>query len=295
MSLRRCNSTYRLLLLMLSAMLASCAVRDGAPESYDRDWRSIEDATPVALPFSRYGNPESYEVFGQSYQVMASNAGFSEEGLASWYGTKFHGRRTSSGEPYDMYAMTAAHKSLRIPSYVEVTNLSNNRKAIVKVNDRGPFHEGRVIDLSYAAATKLGVAATGTAPVTLRVIEAGQPQPVIDDVPIADSVIAKGALENKGRDNSAFADFIDAPFEEQVGEKIYVHVATFASEDSALNMLDYLRGRQFRSVRIHVENKQQNLLYRVRIGPVPSSLIAEKLISQLKEINHSNLKTVTYN
>lgn len=293
MSLQSYNNTYRLLLLTLSAMLASCAVRDGAPENYDRDWRSIEDATPVALPFSRYGNPDTYEVFGQNYQVMASNDGFSEKGLASWYGTKFHGRRTSSGEPYDMYAMTAAHKSLRIPSYVEVTNLSNNRKAIVKVNDRGPFHEGRVIDLSYAAATKLGVAATGTAPVTLRVIEAGQP--VIADVPTADSVMAKGALENKGRGNSALADFIDAPFEEQVGKEIYVHVAAFASEDSAMSMLNYLRGRQFRSVRIHVENRQQSLLYRVRIGPVPSSLIAEKLVFQLKEINRNNLKTVTYN
>lgn len=293
MSLQSYNNTYRLLLLTLSAMLASCAVRDGAPENYDRDWRTIEDATPVAMPFSRYGNPDTYEVFGQNYQVMASNDGFSEKGLASWYGTKFHGRRTSSGEIYDMYAMTAAHKSLRIPSYVEVTNLSNNRKAIVKVNDRGPFHEGRVIDLSYAAATKLGVAATGTAPVTLRVIEAGQPG--IDDVPTADTDTARAALENKGTDNSVPADFIEAPFEEQVGEKTYVHVAAFASEDSAMNMLDYLRDRQFRSVRIHVENRQQSLLYRVRIGPVPSSLIAEKLVFQLKEINRNSLKTVIYN
>ncbi|MDT8451592.1 MAG: septal ring lytic transglycosylase RlpA family protein [Gammaproteobacteria bacterium] len=293
MRLQSYNNAYRLLLLTLSAMLASCAVRDGAPESYDRDWRSIDDATPVVLPFSRYGNPDTYEVFGQTYQVMASNDGFSEKGLASWYGTKFHGRRTSSGEPYDMYAMTAAHKSLRIPSYVEVTNLSNNRKAIVKVNDRGPFHEGRVIDLSYAAATKLGVAETGTAPVTLRVIEAGQP--VINDVPVTDTSTEKTVLENKDRDNSAIADFIDAPFEEQVGKKIYVHVAAFASEGSAMSMLDYLKSRHFKSVRIHVENKQQNLLYRVRIGPVPSSVIAEKLVSQLKEINRNNLKTVTYN
>ena len=284
---------YRLLILAMSAMLASCAVRDGAPESYDRDWRTIEDATPVALPFSRYGNPDTYEVFGKSYQVMASNDGFSEEGLASWYGTKFHGRRTSSGEAYDMYAMTAAHKSLRIPSYVEVTNLSNNRKAIVKVNDRGPFHEGRVIDLSYAAATKLGVAETGTAPVTLRVIEAGQP--VIDEVPKANTVTANAALVNKGIDSSAVIGFTATPFEEQVENAIYVHVAAFSSEDSAMKMLDYLRDRQFKSVRIHVEPKQQSLLYHVRIGPIPSTLVAEKLISQLKEINRSNLKTVTYN
>ncbi len=277
------GNVYRSLILAISAMLASCAVRDGAPENYDRDWRTIKDATPVALPFSRYGNPDTYEVFGQSYQVMASNDGFSEEGLASWYGTKFHGRRTSSGEAYDMYAMTAAHKSLRIPSYVEVTNLSNNRKAIVKVNDRGPFHEGRVIDLSYAAATKLGVAETGTAPVMLRVIEAGQP--VIDDVPKANTATAKAAV----------ADFTGTPFKEQVEKAIYVHIAAFSSEDNATKMLKYLRGRQFKSVRIHVEHKQQSSLYHVRIGPVPSMLVAEKLISQLKEINRSTLKTVTYN
>ena len=286
------GNVYRLLILAMSAMLASCAVRDGAPENYDRDWRMIEDATPVALPFSRYGNPDTYEVFGQSYQVMASNDGFSEEGLASWYGTKFHGRRTSSGEAYDMYAMTAAHKSLRIPSYVEVTNLSNNRKAIVKVNDRGPFHEGRVIDLSYAAATKLGVAETGTAPVSLRVIEAGEP--VIDDVPKANTATANAALVNKGTDHSAVA-FTGTPFEEQVENEIYVHVAAYSSEGNAMKMLDYLRGRQFKSVRIHVEPKQQSLLYHVRIGPIPSTLVAEKLISQLREINRSNLKTVTYN
>lgn len=283
------GNVYRLLILALSTMLASCAVRDGAPESYDRDWRTIKDATPVALPFSRYGNPDTYEVFGQSYQVMASNDGFSEEGLASWYGTKFHGRRTSSGEAYDMYAMTAAHKTLRIPSYVEVTNLSNNRKAIVKVNDRGPFHEGRVIDLSYAAATKLGVAETGTAPVTLRVIEAGQP--VNDEVP----KVKTAAVVNKGTDKSVVADFTGTPFEEQVENAIYVHVAAFSSEDNAIKMLEYLRGRQFKSVRIYIEHKQQSLLYHVRIGPVPSMLVAEKLISQLKEINRSNLKTVTYN
>lgn len=286
------GNVYRLLILAMSAMLASCAVRDGAPENYDRDWRMIEDATPVALPFSRYGNPDTYEVFGQSYQVMASNDGFSEEGLASWYGTKFHGRRTSSGEAYDMYAMTAAHKSLRIPSYVEVTNLSNNRKAIVKVNDRGPFHEGRIIDLSYAAATKLGVAETGTAPVSLRVIEAGEP--VIDDVPKANTATANAALVNKGMDHSAVA-FTGTPFEEQVENEIYVHVAAYSSEGNAMKMLDYLRGRQFKSVRIHVEPKQQSLLYHVRIGPIPSTLVAEKLISQLREINRSNLKTVTYN
>ena len=100
-------------------------------------------------PKSRYGNPESYVVFGKRYYVKDSSKGYVETGIASWYGTKFHGRRTSSGETYDMYAMTAAHKTLPLPTYVEVTNLNNGRSIIVKVNDRGRFHEIRIIDLSY--------------------------------------------------------------------------------------------------------------------------------------------------
>jgi rare lipoprotein A len=276
------NNALRLVVLMLSAMLASCAVKDGAPESYSRDWRTIEDAVPQDEPFSRYGNPDSYEVFGQNYQVMPSNTGFSEKGFASWYGTKFHGQRTSSGEPYDMYAMTAAHKSLRIPSYVEVTNLSNNRKAIVKVNDRGPFHEGRVIDLSYAAATKLGVAETGTAPVTIRVIETAKEETAIANALPVDAVVGETIIDGA----------IDSPVDELVGDQFYVQVAAFSSEENAMRMLNDLKDKNFKSVRIHVEGVQDKLLYRVRIGPVPTTLIAEKLVLQLKEINHNNVRIV---
>ena len=280
------NSSLYLLMLVLSAMLPSCAVKDGAPESYYRDWRTIEDATPRDEPFSRYGNPDSYQVFGQDYQVMPNNTGFNEKGLASWYGTKFHGQRTSSGETYDMYAMTAAHKSLRIPSYVEVTNLNNNRKAIVKVNDRGPFHEGRVIDLSYAAATKLGVAETGTAPVIIRVIEAGRKKTVVADNNVLDAaVVGKPIIKTP----------ITAPVEAVVGGQFYVQVAAFSNEENAMRMLNNLKDKKFRSVRIHVESEQGKQLYRVRIGPVPTTLIAEKLVLQLKEINHNNVRIVAYN
>lgn len=283
---RQVNNIFGLLALMLSFMLASCAVKDGAPENYNSHWQEIEDAVPQDEPFSRYGNPDSYEVFGQNYQVLASNTGFSEKGLASWYGTKFHGQRTSSGEPYNMYAMTAAHKSLRIPTYVEVTNLSNNRKAIVKVNDRGPFHEGRIIDLSYAAATKLGVAATGTAPVMIRVVDAEKPEVApVESVLAADVAIANPVEKVPGE-----------PAEEELtGNQFYVQVAAFSSEENALQMLSDLTDKNFRSVRIHVENAQGKMLYRVRIGPVPTTSIAEKLVSQLKEINHNNVKIVTYN
>ncbi len=282
---RRINdSTFFLLVLMTSTVLVSCAIKDGAPTGYNRDWRTIEDAVPQDEPFSRYGNPDSYIVFGQQYQVMSSNTGFSEKGFASWYGTKFHGQRTSSGETYDMYAMTAAHKSLRIPSYVEVTNLINNRKAIVKVNDRGPFHDGRVIDLSYAAATKLGVAEAGTAPVTIRIIEKK-----ITTAPIktlhTDTITEDAAIDLP----------LDSSIDNLAGDQFYVQVAAFSSEENARNMLNDLIDRKFPSVRVQVDTANDKFLFRVRIGPIPTKVIAEKLVLQLKEINHNNVKIVAHN
>ena len=279
------------LLLMVTTMLCSCAVKDSAPENYSRDWQTIKNAVPQHEPFSRYGNPDDYEVFGVNYQVMASNTNFSQQGLASWYGTKFHGQRTSSGEPYDMFAMTAAHKSLRIPTYVEVTNLDNNRMAIVKVNDRGPFHEGRIIDLSYAAATRLGVAETGTARVTIRVIEVAKPQQEIPVTDVSDKVTTAGLVV----DDSAVINVIELPVEILAADEFYVQVAAFSSEENAKRMRDDLNAKQFNSVRIHIEGVPDKLLYRVRIGPLLSKLVAEKLVSQLKEINHNNVRIVASN
>ena len=131
----------------------------------------IQDAVPKSEPLSKYGNPSSYVVAGRRYYVLDSASGYVQRGTASWYGTKFHGQRTSSGEMYDMYTMSAAHRSLPLPTYVQVTNLENNKRAIVKVNDRGPFYGNRLIDLSYAAAVKLGIAANGTAQVEVRAID----------------------------------------------------------------------------------------------------------------------------
>jgi len=122
------------------------------PSSRNISAADVHEAVPKNEPLARYGNHSPYTVLGKTYTVMPSSKGYHERGIASWYGSKFHGRRTSSGEPYDMHLATAAHKSLPLPTYVEVTNLDNGRKMIVKVNDRGPFHEGRIIDLSYAAA-----------------------------------------------------------------------------------------------------------------------------------------------
>ncbi len=134
---------------------------DGPPESVPVDIAAIPDAVPRDEPYHRYAN-RPYTVFGRSYAPVVNDDPMRERGLASWYGRKFHGQKTSSGEVYDMFAMTAAHKTLPIPSYAKVTSVANGRSVVVRVNDRGPFHDGRVIDLSYAAAAKLGIANPGS-------------------------------------------------------------------------------------------------------------------------------------
>ncbi|KTD21739.1 septal ring lytic transglycosylase RlpA family protein [Legionella londiniensis] len=148
--------------------------RDGAPK--EPVAYTAKQVKPVNEPLSRYGNPAVYKVNGTQYEVKPTSKGYYERGLASWYGTKFHQKRTSSGEDYDLYAMTAAHKTLPLPTYVKVKNLLNNREIIVKVNDRGPFHKDRIIDLSYAAASKLGLLPKGTAPVEIRALTTHDPE-----------------------------------------------------------------------------------------------------------------------
>lgn len=142
--------------------------KDAAPAKMPMHFK---EPKPVKESLSRYGNPATYHTNGRSYEIMRSSAGYKARGVASWYGTKFHKQRTSSGDLYDMYAMTAAHKTLPLPSYVRVKNLDNGRTAVVKINDRGPFHGDRVIDLSYAAAVKLGLLPKGTANVEIEVIK----------------------------------------------------------------------------------------------------------------------------
>lgn len=143
---------------------------DGAPQRYV-DATKIANAVPKTEPLSRYGNPHSYQVDGKRYYVLKNAKGFRETGIASWYGTKFHGQLTSNRETYNMFAMTAASRTLPIPTYVQVTNLANGKQVIVKVNDRGPFAPNRIIDLSYAAAKKLEFIKQGTALVEITAID----------------------------------------------------------------------------------------------------------------------------
>ncbi len=166
--------------LSAALVLAGCAGQSSRDAEGGGDYRrldpsSIPDAVPRTEPRSKYGNMASYRVRGRTYYTKNDAGGHVEYGLASWYGKKFNGRRTSSGEPYDMYGMTAAHKTLPLPSYARVTNLENGQSAVVRINDRGPFHSTRIIDLSYAAATKIGVFPKGTATVEIRGIDPGRP------------------------------------------------------------------------------------------------------------------------
>jgi rare lipoprotein A len=173
------NNSTSLLAISLVACLAltgCAAVPLIAPEPQDGpgvpvDTSNIKDPVPKAEPITKAGNKSPYTVFGKTYFVLPSNKDYREQGVASWYGKKFHGRKTSNGEVYDMYAMTAAHKTLPIPTYVRVTHSGNKRSIIVRINDRGPFHGPRIIDLSYVAALKLGFADTGTAEVLVETID----------------------------------------------------------------------------------------------------------------------------
>ena len=164
------------MMLVLSTLSGCTLVGVGSPEpsltSADGiNFDEIPDAIPRAELKSRSGNPETYVIDGVTYRVMDTSDGYREQGIASWYGGYFHGRRTSSGDVYDMYLMTAAHKSLPLPTYVRVTNLANGRSVVLRVNDRGPFVGDRIIDLSFAAATKLGMAAQGTAQVEVVALD----------------------------------------------------------------------------------------------------------------------------
>jgi len=208
---------------------------------------AIPDPVPRAEPRSTRGNPVSYEVFGKRYHVMATAEGYKERGVASWYGPDFHARPTSSGEPYDMYAMTAAHKTLPIPAYARVTNLSNGRSVVVRINDRGPFVANRIIDLSYTAAHKLDMWRAGTAFVEVEVITPGATADIARDItPTAAPASPATAL---------------------TGPVLYLQVGAFGVADNAAKLADRLRAASIDAVGVAGPAGTPSL-YRVRIGPI---------------------------
>lgn len=272
--------TYSLILSV--AWLAGCSSTPKKPEP-----------PKGADGYSKYGNPNNYNVLGERYEVLRDNRGYKETGIASWYGPGFHGKRASVGETYDMNAMTAAHKTLRIPCFVEVTNLQNGRKAVLRVNDRGPFHENRIIDLSKAAAEKLGVIATGTAMVEVRIVDDGVPSKPLDEtlqnmaqasVPAEPQVLARPVampILTSTRVGTSMSDSLRSDLSRPTpvwGQNIYVQLGAFSMRPNA----EQLRSKLTSSgvVQVNVTPKDDGL-FRVRIGPVASVEAADALAEKL--------------
>ncbi|MFT3807298.1 septal ring lytic transglycosylase RlpA family protein [Arenimonas sp.] len=242
-------------------------VADAGPAG-EVDISGVAEPVPRDEPKSRYGNRSPYTVLGKNYYVRESARGYSERGVASWYGAKFNGRSTSSGEIYDMCAFTAAHKTLPLPSFVRVTNLDNGRSLIVRVNDRGPFHAGRVIDLSYAAAVRLGVDRTGTARVELRAITG--------DGETEAPATASTSLTNASARAAVRQDAGDA-------ERRWLQLGSFAEKDNAQRLVDRLDDAGIEDADIDRAEVGGRDVWRVRIGPLSLSEI-ESLAERIRQL-----------
>jgi rare lipoprotein A len=223
------------------------------------DIGAIADAVPRPEPRSAHGNPAFYDVFGQRYFVLPSAAGYLERGVASWYGPTFHGGNTSSGELYDMYGMTAAHKTLPLPSYARVTNLKNGKSVIVRINDRGPFVANRLIDLSYTAAAKLDMIQGGTTLVEVRALTPGVPDELTRSV-------------------------------ESPAAALYVQAAAFADRDNAQRTLARLQAAGLSNASIVSPVEGRSHLYRVRLGPVRSVAEFDAVAARLATLGFADAR-----
>lgn len=275
------------IILMTAYLITACGsqkpfISDSAPLIHPDNLELTPNAIPRVEAKSRGGNPISYDVFGKTYHVMPSSEGFVQRGIASWYGTKFHGNKTSNGETYNMYAMTAAHKTLPIPSYVEVTDLDNGKKIVVRVNDRGPFHEGRIIDLSYAAATKLGTLKHGTSNVEIRVVNPhsntttaleSSPHQLIEQQP-SNSVDKKPRLSPINSTNKGF---------------LFIQVGAFGSLENATKIKHQLINELNAPVSVKPNTTNPNPLYLVRVGPYIRIKRADLARLQLHKLGFKNI------
>lgn len=267
------------MLSLLVACGSSPAPNNGSRYSISQDRapsRSVDIASiPVVIPEpvqrTSAGNRSPYTVFGKTYHVMPTEEGYRESGVASWYGEKFHGHRTSNGEIFDMYKASAAHKSLPIPSFLRVTNLANNRSLIVRVNDRGPFHGDRIVDLSYAAALKLGFADRGTARVMLEAVTASGPQ-----------------LDRGRSVASAGQTLTLAP------AGTYLQIGAYSSLGAAQQVQHQLRDLTSFPVFIRsVQTGSDRTLYRVRVGPLEDDREIQRLTRRVVAANLGSPYTVT--
>ncbi len=255
-------------------------MRHDAAPSVHPEQLNTDDAEPKFEPYAP-ANLKPYTVLGKNYTPLNSAKGYTETGTASWYGQKFHGHLTSNGEIYDMYAMTAAHKTLPLPSFVKVTNLDNNKTAIVRVNDRGPFHGGRIIDLSYAAARKLGVLATGTAPVKLESVYVDEEGLVsIGNQPARQPEMAQ--ITNTI--SPAPSVLATLPAAQKAADALYIQVIASQNGEKIQQLADGLAALY--QVPTSVPN--DNGVYRLRLGPIKDELDASVLLQELQNNGYEN-------
>ena len=258
---RHLQKPRNLLLFLFALWIAGCSWSPSGPYTVRHDSaplhaigpEDVVDAIPVADPITSAGNSSPYRVRGVSYHVLQDASSYKERGTASWYGAKFQGHKTANGEIYNLYSATAAHKTLPIPSYVRVTNLDNGRSIVVRVNDRGPFHPDRVIDLSYAGAVKLGYMESGTAPVEVEIVRV----PDVDD-----------------RRGSPGGDYR------------FLQVGAFGIEASAKDLQGRLAAVLASPVFVSPVQTGKNLLYRVRVGPVADSDTMTRVQRQLVALGY---------
>jgi rare lipoprotein A len=264
---RRARTCAALLWVLALAACGNVPQRSAGPvrESFGRP-----DTVSPAPRRSERGNPPFYDVLGKRYHVLATSAGYVQRGVASWYGRDFHGLATSSGETYNMHAMTAAHTTLPLPTWVEVTNLVNGKRVVVKVNDRGPFVDNRLIDLSYAAATELDMVGTGTTRVEVRAV--APPHEAFR----AGSTVAAPAT-------TAPTPAVD---------RMFVQIGAFAQPENAERLVARLRASGFANPTVVSEPDNRRTLHRVLLGPIADSVEFDRLSARLRSIGVSGSRVV---
>ncbi|HJR69880.1 MAG TPA: septal ring lytic transglycosylase RlpA family protein [Gammaproteobacteria bacterium] len=287
--------------LLVSILLAACA------SNVQAQGASARSVAAPARAEANGGNPRFYDVFGKRYYVLASSEGYRERGIASWYGHPFHGRQTSNGERYDMHEMTAAHKSLPLPTWVEVTNLTNGKRIVVRVNDRGPFVGKRVIDLSYAAANALDMVRAGTANVEVRALAAPPPatttagrgrdrsetraptqEPGTDAEPVA---WTEAASTETSQPVTPLAVAARPPLTAEQ-ERLFAQAGKFRRREDAVELVDTLKADGFVNAFIVTEDGRRRSTHRVRVGPLLDAEEVDDVRDRLRELDAKRLQRV---
>jgi len=293
------SSAHRALVVVLCIALSGCSLSRRQPEqpravipsgsavpAVPPDVLGIPDAVPRVEARGTRGNPPSYQVFGKRYYVMASSDGWVERGTASWYGPGFHAQSTSLGERYDMYAMTAAHKTLPIPCYAEVTNLRNGRKIVVRINDRGPFVGDRIIDLSYTAAAKLDMLLAGTAPVEIRVLTPGRDA--------AGSALPPTTPVAPPPPPTPPVTVVNAPAASLPGAApMFIQAGVFSDHENARRRVEDLLAAGLELASLDELPRNERTLHRVRVGPFASVEEFDLTMKRLHELGITDARLIT--